>query len=296
MMQPIRLIFRNFARAILFSIFAIATAQAQDAPTYQSQVNSIAEGIAHDVQQASQPKPPKGDPPQKILVADFVGHRGHIDALGQQLASAISDALQARLAPGAVIPPKQFRERMQSAGISPTDLQTSSVLQWQASQAGATILITGRLTRAEDVTTLELTRVSLPDAEARSTSSTDLTLPPEIAKLSHDPEDWSPNPNAPITCPSLADSKGTTAPKCILCKPVEFTSAARKAKWQGKVLLKVSIDEQGQVTSAIVLAGAPYGVSEQALATLRQWTFQPATKDNQAVRICVPVEVTLHSY
>jgi TonB family protein len=122
-------------------------------------------------------------------------------------------------------------------------------------------------------------------------------LPSDFNDLVHQSLDWSPDPNAAISCPSAADTKGSTPPKCLNCPSPSFTDAARKAHWQGDLMLKVAVDEQGQVTSAIALIGGPYGVDEQAIATVRQWQFQPATnREGQPVRICVPVEVTLRSY
>jgi len=265
----------------------------QDTPPYQSQINTLADTLAQEIQHLPTRKK---TPPEKILVADFRNQRGQLNVLGQQLADALSDALQTRLGPGALLDRKQFAARLQSAGITPVDLQSPQVLQWQATAAGATQLITGRLSRADEPPiTLSLTLTALPEATQRSIPATTLSLPPDFNDLVHQSVDWPLDPSA-MSCPSAAETKGATPPKCVLCNPPSFTEAARKAKWQGNLMLKVAIDEQGQVTSAIVLIGGPYGVGEHAIETVRQWQFQPATKDGQPIRTCVPVDVTLHYY
>jgi TonB family protein len=285
---------RYFASVLLVALAFPSPGRAQTAPPYQSEINSAADHLAQDIQHL--PRPRKGGPPPKILVADVLNFRGQPNVLGQQLADALSDALQTRLNPSAIVPRKQFQQFLLSAGIAPSDLQTTGVLPWQAAQSGATHLVTGRLTRNDEAINLNLTLTTVPDGTQASTSTTTLTLPPEIAQLAREPIAWSPDPNSALSCPSAAETKGSTPPKCTRCQPPSFTEAARKAHWQGNLLMKLAIDEEGQVTSAITLAGAPYGVDEGAIATLRQWQFQPATKDGQPIRICVPVEVNLRYY
>jgi TonB family protein len=285
---------RHFASVLVLALAFPSLGKAQTAPSYQSEINSVADRIAQDIQHL--PKPRKGSPLPRILVADILNFRGQPNVLGQQLADALSDALQTRLSPNAILPRKQFQQLLQSAGIVPNDLQTTGVLPWQAAQAGATQLVTGRLSRSDEAINLSLTLITVPDGTQASTSTTTLTLPPEIAQLAREAIAWSPDPNSALSCPSPAETKGSLPPKCTRCQPPEFTDAARKAHWQGNLLMKLAIDEQGQVTSAITLAGAPYGVDEGAIATLRQWQFQPATKDGQPIRICVPVEVNLRYY
>ena len=294
-MHLLRPLFFLSACAFATSVLAqtASSPSPQDACPYQSQINALADTLAQEIQHSP---PRKKAPPEKILVADFPSQRGQLNVLGQQLADALSDALQTRLGPGALLDRKQFAARLQSTGITPVDLQSPQVLQWQAAAAGATQLITGRLSRADEPPiTLSLTLTTLPEATQRSIPATTLSLPPDFNDLVHQSIDWPLDPNA-ISCPSAAEAKGATPPKCVLCSPPSFTEAARKAKWQGNLTLKIAIDDQGRVTAAIVLIGGPYGVGEHAIETVRQWQFQPATKEGQPVHTCVPVEVNLRYY
>ena len=297
-MHPLRavsiLVLATFATSVLAQ--TAPSSPPQSPPPYQAEIDTLAGLLvqAHNVERLSRPTD-KFALRRKILVADFLDQGGQPNVLGQQLADALFDALQTRLDPSELLSRKQFQARMQSEGISPADLQNAEVLQWQATQAGATQVITGRLSSPGKTTSLDLALVTLHEPTQPTTSSTEptteLILPPDLAKLVFDPLTWPPDPHAPIDCP--ANSAGITTPKCILCASPDFTAGAGSTKWQGKLLLKIAVDEQGQVTSAIVLAGGAYGTGEQSVATVRKWKFQPATKDGQPIRVCIPAEIVV---
>ena len=289
---------RYFLACLSLTGLLAAHCPAQDPPPppYQAGIESLAARWAQEIQHLPSQQKHKSIRAQKILVTDFLNQRGQSNVLGQQLADSLSDALQTLLGPESILDRKQFQARLLSEGITLADLRTPQVLQWQAYEAGASATISGRLSGSGELFILDLTLTSLPDAARNSGTNIELVLPPDLVKRAREAIDWSPDQNAALSCPSAAEAKGATPPRCTHCPPPSFTDAARRAKWQGNLLLKVAIDEQGQVTSAITLAGAPYGVDEQALTTVRQWQFQPATKDGQPVRTCVPVEVTLRFY
>ena len=51
----------------------------------------------------------------------------------------------------------------------------------------------------------------------------------------------------------------------------------------GDVVVDIVIDEQGRVSSLTRMKGLGYGIDEAVLETVRQWVFQPATKDGKPV-------------
>ena len=53
----------------------------------------------------------------------------------------------------------------------------------------------------------------------------------------------------------------------------------------GDVLVRAVIDERGAVAEVEVLKGLPYGMTEAALAAIRQWRFTPATLDGSPVAV-----------
>ena len=64
-----------------------------------------------------------------------------------------------------------------------------------------------------------------------------------------------------------------------------YSEEARQARVSGIVILEVLIDKTGVVREANVLKGLPMGLSEAAADAVRQWTFEPATKNGEPVDV-----------
>lgn len=71
----------------------------------------------------------------------------------------------------------------------------------------------------------------------------------------------------------------------------DYSEEARKAKFQGTVLLSVEIDESGRVRGVRVTRPVGLGLEEKAIAAVRQWRFKPALKDGKPVATPASVEV-----
>lgn len=56
-----------------------------------------------------------------------------------------------------------------------------------------------------------------------------------------------------------------------------YTDDARSAEIEGRVKVKLSVDAQGNVTDAQVLAGLGHGLDESSLATAKRIKFNPGT-------------------
>lgn len=75
------------------------------------------------------------------------------------------------------------------------------------------------------------------------------------------------------------------APRKIQAAPPSYTEAARKEGIEGVVILRALINERGSVEDVEVLRGLPLGLSETAIAALKQWTFEPATLEGEPVAV-----------
>lgn len=83
----------------------------------------------------------------------------------------------------------------------------------------------------------------------------------------------------------------TVPPKIVKRVAPEYTEAVRQAGFRGSVLLKATVDETGRLIHISVLPGLPPAVVEQAIKTVRQWEFEPATRRGNPVKCTVHLEV-----
>jgi TonB family protein len=83
----------------------------------------------------------------------------------------------------------------------------------------------------------------------------------------------------------LVDGEEVTAPVAIDKPQPTYPEEARKAKQQGKVVLRLVIDEDGEVADVEVIEGLPYGLTEAAIEAARRWRFTPAHMDGEPVAV-----------
>ena len=83
----------------------------------------------------------------------------------------------------------------------------------------------------------------------------------------------------------------STAPVLIHKVDPEFSEEARRARFNGVVLLRVIIDERGRTTQIEVLRQPGLGLGERAVASVAQWRFRPGMRDGKAVSVWATVEV-----
>lgn len=89
---------------------------------------------------------------------------------------------------------------------------------------------------------------------------------------------------------------GITAPKVIEDPSPEYSEEARKAKFEGTVVLWLIVDANGRPRDLRVARSLGMGLDEKALQAVRLWRFKPAMKDGTPVAVEVNVEVNFHLY
>jgi TonB family protein len=72
----------------------------------------------------------------------------------------------------------------------------------------------------------------------------------------------------------------------------EYSEEARKAKFQGVVVLYVEVDASGRATNMRVIHGLGLGLDEKAMEAVKQWRFRPGMKDGKPVRVAAQIEVS----
>jgi periplasmic protein TonB len=89
---------------------------------------------------------------------------------------------------------------------------------------------------------------------------------------------------------------GVSAPRLIYGPEPEFSDEARKAKYQGTLVLQVVVGPEGRTHDIRVAQSLGMGLDEKAIEAIRQWKFEPSRKDGVAVAVLVDIEVNFHLF
>ncbi len=84
---------------------------------------------------------------------------------------------------------------------------------------------------------------------------------------------------------------GVSAPVAIYKIEPEYSEEARKAKFQGTVVLSIVVDEQGLPRNFKVVKPLGLGLDEKAIEAVQKWRFSPAKMNGKAVAVQATVEV-----
>jgi TonB family protein len=89
---------------------------------------------------------------------------------------------------------------------------------------------------------------------------------------------------------------GVSAPRVIYAPDPEFSEEARKAKYQGTVVLWLVVGSDGHTQKIRVQRTLGMGLDEKAVEAIRRWRFEPARKDGIPVAVQINVEVNFRLY
>jgi TonB family protein len=85
---------------------------------------------------------------------------------------------------------------------------------------------------------------------------------------------------------------GGVSPPVPIFKPEpEYSEEARKAKFQGAVLLAIVILPDGSTSNIRVIRPLGLGLDEKAIEAVQKWRFRPSLKDGKPVAVSANVEV-----
>jgi TonB family protein len=89
---------------------------------------------------------------------------------------------------------------------------------------------------------------------------------------------------------------GVSAPKVVFAPDPDYSEEARKAKYQGTVILWLIVDSSGRPQQIKVARTLGMGLDQKAVDAVRQWKFEPAMKDGSPVAVQINVEVNFRLY
>ncbi len=94
-----------------------------------------------------------------------------------------------------------------------------------------------------------------------------------------------------VVPPAATLPPGSKPPVLIFKKEPEYSEVARKAKYQGSVILYLEVDETGQPINIKVLRSLGLGLDEKAIEAVKQWRFNPGTENGVPVTMPTQVKV-----
>ena len=95
--------------------------------------------------------------------------------------------------------------------------------------------------------------------------------------------------------PLKANDSTITKPTIIHKVEPKYTKAAERAKIEGSVKLSIIISTKGRAENDIKIdESLDPGLDANAIAAVRQWRFNPATKDGKPVRVYATIVVLFH--
>ena len=85
---------------------------------------------------------------------------------------------------------------------------------------------------------------------------------------------------------------GVSSPRLLYKVEPEYSEEARKAKYQGTVMLAVEVWEDGMAHNIRILRSLGLGLDEKAVEAVKQWKFSPGKKDGKPVRVAAQIQVS----
>lgn len=89
---------------------------------------------------------------------------------------------------------------------------------------------------------------------------------------------------------------GVSPPRPIYSPDPEYSDEARKARYQGTVVLWIIVGPDGSTHDIRVRRSLGMGLDEKTIASIRTWKFEPARRNGVPVAVEVNIEITFRLY
>ena len=83
-----------------------------------------------------------------------------------------------------------------------------------------------------------------------------------------------------------------TPPKEVFAPSPDYSTQARQAGYQGKVVLSLVVNSQGNTENISIVKPVGMGLDDKAVERVQTWKFKPAMRDGSPVPVKVLLEVT----
>ena len=87
---------------------------------------------------------------------------------------------------------------------------------------------------------------------------------------------------------------GVSAPRPLYDPEPEYSEEARKARYQGTVVLEAIVRRDGTVDIQRIVRSLGFGLDENAIQALKQWRFRPGMRNGVPVDVSLNIEVNFN--
>ncbi len=230
----------------------------------------------------------------KIVVADFWLDNKRMTELGTLLPDAMSQALTASATGFQVIDRCRLRAFLERVQIPQEELRDVEVAQWLGRQVDANAVLIGSYRASKGKVSLLVKVIDAEGGRKLAEATAFLAMTTQMENLlgaNKGPVRSAPDRIGEEPDVFIAGQEGVTIPQCVYCPPPLYTEEARRGKYQGRVLLSVVITPDGAASRIVVIKGAPYGMTQQAIDAVKSWKFKPAQRDGRPVAVRVSIEM-----
>jgi TonB family protein len=266
----------RFLPVVLLILWMCPCMSAQEA-----QIDTLAAQMAHALSHSK----------VKIVTVFDIAGPDALEAMGERLAADFRAALVKSAHDFQVEDYSRLVEMFQKNNLPPTSVGDGETALWYLRETGADAAILGTLSNGRGSLIITVQAFRVRDSHRIGKFDTSIALTDELNALSKKSEKRG--------LPSLptAGKNGYSSPQCIMCPSAPFSPESKQHRFQGTVFLQITADENGYAKDITVIKAQPYGLTEQAVATVRLWRFKPAIgPDGKPAAVRVMVEVVFHLY
>jgi TonB family protein len=234
-----------------------------------------------------------------ILVPNFTLASGATSRIGMQLADQVSIELAAQQNAIKIIDRSSLQSFLGQERIPSNLFNDEKAICWLGKQLGANALLRGTTEDRGGPLRVQASLLSCHKNKAgpvEEFSFSDSDPRPELTPLEPFPGALSSPSASSAPFVTNAAEGGVSAPRCSHCPQPDYTDPAREAKFNGTALLDVTVSAEGRTADARVFRGLPFGLNNKALKAVRQWKFQPATRNGQPMPVQLKIEISFRLY